>query len=249
MIALLAGREIRTGLITPLLWVLLGAGQLVLAWVFLQVIEGFSGLEADERLVPLTLELTTNLFGLAAVIAMLAAPLIAMRMISGEVRDGSFDLLASSPVRPSQILLGKFLGLAALMTPFCLLPALNLLLLAGATGLDSGLDVGQIAAATLGLWLATLLFCAVGLFGSSLSSHPGTAVLLTFGVLLLLSVIGRADALAPGQTSVFGWLSWNEHLLWFLLGAVRVSDLTYYLMLSGLFLVLAHRRLETRRQR
>lgn len=242
MIAVLAGREVRSGLVTPLPWILLGAGQIVLAWIFLQVIEQFSGLGADERVASLTQELALNLFGFAAVIAMLAAPLLAMRMLSGEFRDGSFELIGAAPLRIVELVLGKFLGLVVLITPLCLLPALNLLLLAGV----GGLDAGQIAAATLGLWLAAVFFCAIGLYASSLTVQPGAAVLVAFGILLLFSIIGRAESLAAQTLSLFGWLSWNEHLFWFLLGAVRLSDLAYFVLFTGLFLALTHRRLANR---
>lgn len=243
MILTIARREVRGGLVTPLLWVLLGAGQIVLAWLFLQTVERFSGLKADERVASLSLELSLNLFGLAAVVALLAAPLIAMRMLSGEFRDGSFDLTGSSPVRIGEVVLGKFLGLVVLVTPLCLLPALNLALLWGGAQLDPGL----FAASTLGLWLSALLFAAVGLYASSLSAQPGAAVLAAFGILLLFSVIGEAEAIGARGLSLFGWLAWNEHLFWFLLGAVRVSDMAYFTLFTLLFLALTHRRLANRR--
>lgn len=243
MIGAIAGREVRGGVVTPLLWVLMGVGQIVLAWIFLQVVEDFSGLGADERIAPLTQDLAMNLFGFAAVIAMLAAPLLAMRMLSGELRDGSFDLIASAPVRLAQVVLGKFAGLAVLVTPLCLLPLANVLVLTG----TADLDLGQLAAATLGLWLAGLMFCAVGLYASSLTTQPGAAVLVAFGLLLLFSVIGRADGLMADDLSLFGWLSWNAHLFWFLLGAVRLSDLAYFFFFTVFFLALTHRRLSNRR--
>ncbi|NEV63457.1 ABC transporter permease [Thiorhodococcus minor] len=244
MIAAIAGREVRAGVVTPLLWVLLGVGQIVLAWIFLQVIEDFTGLGADERMAALTQELTMNLFAFAAIVAMLAAPLLAMRMLSGELRDGSFDLIAAAPVRLGQVVIGKMLGLAVLITPLCLLPTANVLILSGVTPLD----FGQLAAATLGLWLAAMMFCAIGLYASSLTSQPGAAVLAAFGLLLLFSIIGRADAtLATQDLSLFGWLSWNEHLFWLLMGMVRLSDLSYFLIFTLFFLALTHRRLSNRR--
>jgi ABC-2 type transport system permease protein len=243
MILTLAAREIRSGLVTPLLWVLLGVGQVVLAWIFLQVVENFSGLDAEQRLASLTQELCLNLFGFAAVLAMLAAPLLAMRMLSAEFRDGGYDLLAGAPVRLIEILLGKFIGLAVLITPLCLLPAANLALLTGVASLDPG----QVAAATLGLWLAALFFGAIGLQASSLNEQPGAAVLIAFGVLLLFSIVGRAESLTAQTLSLFGWLSWNEHLFRFLLGAVRLSDLAYFILFTGFFLALTHRRLANRR--
>jgi ABC-2 type transport system permease protein len=223
--------------------VLLGAGQIVLGWVFLQTVEGFSAFEADARVASLSLELSLNLFGFAAVVALLAAPLIAMRMLSGEFRDGSFDLIGSSPVRLADVVAGKFLGIVVLITPLCLLPALNVALLAGGARVDPGL----FAAATLGLWLAGLFFAAVGLYASSLSTQSGAAVLTAFGILLLFSVIGQAEALGTQGLSLFGWLAWNEHLFWFLLGAVRLSDIAYFLFFTLFFLALTHRRLANRR--
>ncbi|WP_295390363.1 ABC transporter permease subunit [uncultured Thiodictyon sp.] len=243
MILTIAGRELRGGLVTPLVWVLLGGSQVVLAWVFLKVVDDFSGLGADERVASLSIELALNLFGFAAVIAMLAAPLIAMRMLSAEFRDGSFDLIGAAPVHLYTVVLGKFIGTAALLTPLCLLPALNLTLLAG----SAHLDLGLCAAATLGLWLAALMFGAIGLYTASLSDQPGAAVLAAFGLLLLFSIIGRAQGLDLPGLSLFGWLAWNEHLFWFLLGAVRVSDLAYFLLFTGFFLALTHRRLANRR--
>jgi ABC-2 type transport system permease protein len=242
LILTILGREVRGGLVTPLVWVLMGAAQIVLAWVFLQTVERFSGLKADERVASLSLELSLNLFGIAAVVALLAAPLIAMRMLSGEFREGSFDLIGAAPVRIAEVVAGKFLGVVALVTPLCLLPALNLALLSGSAQLDPGL----FAAATLGLWLAALLFAAVGLYASSLSAQPGAAVLAAFGILLLFSVIGRAEVLGAPGLSLFGWLSWNEHLFWFLLGAVRASDLAYFVLFTLFFLALTHRRLANR---
>lgn len=242
MIGVIAGRELRSAFVTPLPWILLGAGQVLLSWIFLKVVDDFTGLGADERVASLTLELALNLFGFAAVVLMFAAPLLAMRMLSGEFRDATFDLVAAAPVRISSLVIGKFLALIILMTPFCLLPILNIALLAG----TAELDAGQIAAATLGLWLVGMLFCAVGLYASSLSAQPGASVLAAFGILLLLSIIGRAETLdAPGM-SLFGWLSWNAHLFWFLLGAIRLSDLTYLLGFTGLFLGLTQRRLANR---
>ncbi|NCA69562.1 MAG: ABC transporter permease [Sphingobacteriia bacterium] len=240
MIAVIAARELRSALVTPLPWVLLGGGQVVLAWIFLQVVDDFAGTE--ERVASLTTELTLNLFSFAAVILMLAAPVLAMRMLSGEFRDGTFDLVATAPVRIGELVLGKFLALAFLLTPFCLLPGVAVSLLAG----SAELDVGQLAAATLGLWLVGLMFCAVALYGASLSEQPGAAVLTAYAILLLLSIIGRADAMSGQALTLFGWLAWNEHLLWFLLGAVRLSDLAYLGSFMLFFLALTQRRLANR---
>lgn len=243
MILTLARREWRAGLLTPLGWVLLAATQAVLGWTFLQVLERFTGLEAAKRTTGLSLELSLNLWGFAAALTLLGAPLLAARMFAGERQEGSASLLGAAPVSLAELVLGKYLGLAGLLTLVCLLPPLLALTLAGAVDLDPGL----LAAATLGLWLATLMFAAVGLFASTLSAQPGVALVAAYAVLILFSVVGEAKRIFEPATTLFDWLSWNGHLLWFLVGAVRLGDIAYYLLFAALFLALAHRRLANRR--
>jgi ABC-2 type transport system permease protein len=228
---------------TPVGWVLLAATQLILGYVLLKVLETFTGPAPPERSAGLNLELTHNLFGTAAVLLLLTAPLLAARTLGGELRDGAWPLLASAPVSLIEILLGKFLGLALVLLPVCLLPAVLGLSLLGAAPVDPGL----LAAASLGLWLAGLLFAAVGLFAASLSSQPAAAAVAAYGFLVLLSVINRAELIGAARLGVLDWLAWNQHLFWFLTGVVRFSDLVYFLLMTTLFLALALRRLQNLR--
>lgn len=243
MIFSIARREWQAGFLSAQVWTLLAASQLVLAWIFLRLLEGFSGLRAAEHTTGISQELSLNLFGFAAVLALVAVPLLSMRMLAGELRDGTFDLLGSSPVSLGEILLGKFLGLAAPVLALGLLPLITSLGLAFSTDLDLGL----LAAATLGVWLTGLMFAAVGLFASSLTTQPGLAAVTAYGILVLLSVINRTHGASGQAATLFDWLSWNEHLFWFLLGVVRASDLLYFLLFTAFFLALAHRRLANRR--
>ena len=242
MITTIARRELARLFYSPLAWVLLAAQQLTLAWVFLRVLERFSGLEAAQRITGLTQELTLNLFGFAAALALFAIPLLTMRQFSEELRSGSFTLLASAPVSLTRILLGKLLGLVGMLAALISLPLLlSLSLLPWIP-----LDIGLLLSATLGLGLVMLSFAAVGLFCSALTRQPAAAAAAAYGILLLLSVTSQSGAYAD-TANPLGWLAWNEHLVPFLLGLVRSVDLVYFLILSGLFLALALHRLERRR--
>jgi ABC-2 type transport system permease protein len=243
MILAIARREWQASFLSAQAWILLAANQFILAWIFLRLLEGFSGLEAGQRKLGVTLEVSLNLFSFAAVLALLSVPLLSMRMLSGELREGTFNLLGAAPVSLAEILLGKFLGLAGLVAAMGLLPLLMSLGLAFSTKLDLGLLV----AATLGVWLTGLLFAAVGLFASSLTAQPGLAAVVSYGILVLLSVINRAEGVGDQGASLFDWLSWNEHLFWFLVGVVRASDLLYFFLFTTFFLTLAHRQMANRR--
>lgn len=243
MIATIARREWQASFLSPLAWLLLAINQFILAWVFLTVLERFSGLEAAQRTAGLTLELSLNVLSFAAVLAMLFVPLLTMRSFSAEFREGTFNLLGAAPLSLATILLGKFLSLAALLgvmtlVPFCMTASLAFVV---------QIDLGLLAAAALGVWLTMLFFAAAGLWASSLSAQPGSAAMVAYGVLVVLAVINRAEGPASEITTLFDWLSWNEHLFWFLLGVVRSSDLFYYLAGIAFFLSLAHRALINRR--
>jgi ABC-2 type transport system permease protein len=243
VISTIARRELRAIFVSPLAWGLLAANAVILAWIFLRVLERFSGLEAAQRTAGLTIELSLTLFSFAAVLAMLSVPLLTMRMLSGELRDDTFNLLGAAPVSLTEILLGKFLGVAGAIAVMGLLPLVLALSLSQAVHLDWGL----LAAATVGVWLCGLVFGAVGLFASSLSAQPALTAVTAYGMLVLLSVVNRGEITGSQAVSLFDWLSWNEHLLWFLFGVVRASDLLYFLLFIGFFLALAHRRLTNRR--
>jgi ABC-2 type transport system permease protein len=243
MIGLLARREWGLAFKTPLGWSLLALSQLVLAWVFLRVLDRFTGVGAAGGGAGLNLELTHNLCGTAVVLMLLAGPLLAARSLSGEWREGTFELIGASPVAAHQLLLGKLIGLAGLMLLVALLPLGLAATLIGA----APVDLGMMAAAILGLWLSCLLFAAAGLFAATLTGQPALAALIAYALLVGLSQLGRADALVGGSVSWLDWLSWSQHLFWFLAGVVRVGDLAYFGLMTGLFLALAQRFLVNRR--
>lgn len=238
----IARRELASLFLSPLAWVLLALHQLVLAWMFLRVVERFSGLEAGRRTLGLTQELTLHLFGLAAVLALFSLPLLGMRLFSEEYRRGTWLLLASAPVSLPAILFGKLLGLLGMLAAMTSLPLLlSLSLLPWAP-----LDLGLLLAASLGLALASLMFAALGLFCSALTRQPALAAAASYGLLLVLSVANQAAP--PGlELGWLDWLTWNEHLLPFLAGLVQTADIAYFLLFTALCLALTLRHLERRR--
>ncbi len=247
MILLLARREWGLAFKTPLGWSLLALSSTILGWVFLRVLEPLTGpAVADSALetgAGLNLELTHNLCGTAAVLMLLTAPLLAARSLSGEWREGTFELIGASPVAALQLILGKQLGLAGLLLLVALLPLGLAATLIGA----APVDLGMMVSAVLGLWLTCLLFAAAGLFAAALTSQPALAALMAYALLVGLALLGRADQLGAESVSWLDWLSWSGHLFWFLAGVVRLGDLAYFGLMIGLFLALAHRFVVNRR--
>jgi len=236
----LARLELLRLLRTPLAWSILAGALFLLSWRLLETLEAFSGLNVGPTSPGLSRHLGLQLYGFAAVLILFVTPLLTMRQFSEALRNGSYSLLSSAPLGLSQILAGKYLGVLMFQLLLCLMPlALSLSLLPG-----SPLDLGLLAAASLGLVLAGACFAAIGIYFSTLSETPALAAAGSYATLLLLSLLG-GDGLQD-LTGLLQGLAWPPHYLNLQLGLVRSVDLVYFLLLSLCFLGLALHQLERR---
>jgi ABC-2 type transport system permease protein len=226
-----------------LAWLLLAASQFLLAWVLLEVLDHYHGVAAPKLELGLNAALAERLFGATLILLLVLAPLLSARSLYRETLHGTDQLLGSSPVSLASVLLGK---LAAVFGPLALIALMPVLLSALLLGV-SPVDMGLLLAAALGIALSALLFAAVGFFSASLIRQPALSTAIAYAVLVLLSLIHDADQLAATRLSLLDWLSWTQHLVWLFNGVVRVSDLGYFVLMTALFLALAHRQLANRR--
>ena len=105
----------------------------------------------------------------------------------------------------------------------------------------------QLAAAVLGLTLLLAAFAAAGLFLSSLARQPVIAAVTTFGFLLLLDVLYQSGHSQGASSELFVYLSAFGHFLSFAGGMFDSSDVAYYVLFIGGFLILTIRRLDNDR--
>lgn len=229
--------------VSALPWVLLALSVALLAWVYLQALNGFLGAQSKLAALPsapgFTDLVAVPLLSQLAQISLLLAPLIVMSALAGERRHGTLPGLFAAGLSPLRIVTGKFavawLWLLILLALTVMMP----LLLAGATQLD----YGKLAAATLGVALLMGALTAIGLACSAFTRHPalaaGAAWLLSLG-LWLVNVGLRASGERGG---VLDWLALPTHLQPLLRGLVASEDLVYFLVLIMLALAIASLRL------
>jgi ABC-2 type transport system permease protein len=242
----IAGRELRSLFLSPLAWVMLAVTQLILAYMFLTQIDYYLALQpklAGLKNAPGVTDLVVApLFGNAAVILLLITPLITMRLISDERRNQTISLLFSAPVSISEIVIGKFLAtFAFLMIILSLIALMPLSLLS-----IGDLDLGKFCAGILGLMLLLAAFDALGLYMSCLSSQPTVAAVSSFGALLLLWIIDWAGS-GEQASGLFAYLSLLRHFENLLQGLIHSSDIVYFILFIGSFLLFSIRRLDNDR--
>ena len=189
MILAIATRELRSMFLSPLAWSILAIVQFLIAYLFLGQLDIY--LQLQPRLATLTdppnltESVVTPIFANAAVILLLATPLLTMRLISEERKSHTISLLFSSPVSMTEIILGKYLGIMGfIIVMLAFIGLMPLSILAGGE-----LDLGLVAAGFVALFLLLASFAAAGLFMSSLTLQPTIAAISTFGILLLLWIV------------------------------------------------------------
>jgi ABC-2 type transport system permease protein len=241
MIFTIAAKELRALFNAPLAWVVLAVLQVILAWIFLVSLDRYIGLQPQLIQYPnppgVTEFVVAPLFGSGAVVLLMLVPLLSMRLIAEERRNQTLTLLMSAPVSMTEIVIGKFLGLALfLFAVVTLMGVMALSLLAGGK-----LDLGLLAANVIGLTLLGGAFAAIGLYISALTANPVIAAVATLASLLVLWIVNMG---APDPGSPLHLISLMKHYESFAKGVIDTDDLIYYLLLIALFLMLAARRLD-----
>ena len=257
----IAGKDIRVYLTTWVSYVLFAIFMLITAFFFQRLVIEYQ-LQAIEfnqyarhmlDQMNLTDWVIAPLFQNVVVFFVFMLPILTMRLIAEERRCRTLQLLLTSPVRPIDIVLGKYLAgvsMMGMMLGLTLVFPLLLEFFGTGVGEASVLDWRSIAVTYLGMFMLGAGFVAVGLFSSSLTESQIIAVVIGFFISLMFLVIGSA---ARGQEQGGGglieYLSVTSHIEPFLRGIIRLQDVVYYLSFSFVGVFLSYRVIETERWR
>jgi ABC-2 type transport system permease protein len=167
-----------------------------------------------------------------------------MRSFSEEKNQSTFELLFTSPVRIGEMVLGKYLAGAFLVTMMILLAFVFPTMLFAFGNPEPGMTL----AGMLALYLTALSFVAVGNFTSALTSNQIIATISALVILLLLFVISwPAEGAGANVAAVLGYLSVSNHFSTMAKGVIETKDLVYFASLTSIFLFLTHRAVESSR--
>lgn len=178
-------------------------------------------------------------------------PVITMRLLAEEKRQGTIEMLMTAPVTEFEVVAAKFLGAVVLYALMWACTALYVLVLRHyASGAE--LDLGPIASGYLGVLLIGQFGIALGLLASSMTKNQVAAALMSFALIfLLVIVLNWMTFLFPGSGlgTFFRALSPFEHMEDFSKGIVDVRPLVLYLSGSALALFVTMRIVESRKWR
>ena len=174
-----------------------------------------------------------------------AAVLLTMRLFAEERQAGTLVLLFTSPVRESEIVLGKFLSalvvLSLLVLSSVYLPALILV--------NGKVSLGHVAAGYLGLLLVGSATLSLGLLGSALARTQLMAgVLAAVFIFIFFLTWALSRVVEPPLSDVIAAFSlYEKHFFPFMRGLLQLSDVVYYLSLTYVSLLAATRVIQSQR--
>ena len=178
------------------------------------------------------------MFFQAALLLILMIPLLTMRQFSEERRNGTLELLLSTPVSDLAIVLAKFFASLSVVTLLLIL----MLAFPCALSFVAEPDWGPIVSGYVGLLLLGAALIAMGLALSAVTSNQMVAAIAALGLFLMLWMAEVLGVLLPAPFDSFAiGLSLDTRFAPFATGAVYLSDFGFFLTvtLSGLLFSVA----------
>ena len=245
-------KELRSYFVSPVAYILLAMFAVVFGFFFWNALDYFVYMGVQSQMsgqsFPMNLneEVIRPLVSNVTVIGLFLIPLITMRLFAEEKRTGTIELLATSPVRDWEIILGKWLAAVLLYCGILLLTALNLIFLFK----YGHPDWKPLAIAYLGLLLQAGALLAIGTFISTLTRNQIIAGAVTFGVCLLLWVLEWVSGYESAPWArVLAYMSVITHFESFSKGLLSSKDAIFYVTLTYLGLFFTARSMESIRWR
>ena len=181
-----------------------------------------------------------------SVIGLFMIPMITMRLFAEEKRSGTIELLATSPVRDIEVIVGKWLAALVLYASALGLSALSVATLY----LYGKPDLAPILTGYLGLLLQGGSLLAIGTFISTTTKNQIIAAFATFAVCLMLWVLDWVSTFETAAwAKVVAYLSVITHFDPFAKGVLDTKDVIFYLSMIFFGLFLTARSMESLRWR
>lgn len=135
----------------------------------------------------------TSVLGNITFSFLIAVPVLTMRLLSEEARNKTDQLLLTSPLKLTDIVVGKYFSAVLVFLATLTITILYPILLS----FYGELPVAEIIGGYIGFFLLGCAFIAVGIFVSSLTENQFISAVVTFAALLLMWIIDWLESALP----------------------------------------------------
>jgi ABC-2 type transport system permease protein len=245
-------RELYSYFVSPVAWVLLtifaflsGAFTYIISYSFVTAAMR-SQMEGQSFPMNLNEQVIAPLFSNIAVVGLFLIPLISMRLFAEDKRQGTIELLITSPIHDAELVIGKWLSAVLMYGALLVVLAIDYSFLFA----YGNPDWKPVATGFLGILLQGGCLLAFGTFISSLTKNQIVAGAIGFALALILWILNWTTSFGNSDTvQVLNYLSIVSHMDSFSRGVIDTKDLIYYFSMIFLGLFLTVRSLESLRWR
>ena len=242
----LVRRELSAFFQGPTGFIIIAAVMFLIGLGFLVVLSGLNG---EATPMPVTQVFYGTYF--FWVILLLIAPVITMRSFAMERASGTYESLMTAPVGDWQVVLSKFAG-ALIFYMILWVPLLICsIVVRFYVGESAVLGLGTMFTSALGILMVGCLYMSIGCFASALTRNQAVAAVSGFALGAALFFTGFFSYFAGDRTDWLSQLarhiSLANHMESFTRGVIDLGAIVFFLSLTGVFLYLTHKVVESRR--
>jgi len=242
----LVRRELSAFFQGPTGFIIIAAVMFLIGLGFLVVLSGLNG---EATPMPVTQVFYGTYF--FWVILLLIAPVITMRSFAMERASGTYESLMTAPIGDWQVVLSKFAG-ALIFYMILWVPLLICsVVVRFYVGESAVLGLGTMFTSALGILMVGCLYMSIGCFASALTRNQAVAAVSGFALGAALFFTGFFSYFAGDRTDWLSQLarhiSLANHMESFTRGVIDLGAIVFFLSLTGLFLYLTHKVVESRR--
>jgi ABC-2 type transport system permease protein len=248
----IAQKELNSYFVSPVAYLLLTMFAIIFGFFFWNSVGYFHAASLQSQMGGQPMPMSVNeyvirpLLSNIGVVGLFFIPMISMRLFAEEKRLGTIELLATSPIRDIEVIVGKWLAAMILYGVLLLFSAINFAFLFR----YGNPDWKPLAIGYLGLLLQAGGLLAIGTFISSLTKNQIIAGAATFGVCLLLWVLEWVSGYETATwAKVLAYFSVITHYDSFSKGVLDTKDAIFYVSMIFLGLFLTSRSMESLRWR
>ncbi len=245
----IAGKDFRAYFYSPIAYIVAAFFLFIMGWMFFFNVKAFvfQGMGFRMGKTPSISEgIIRPVYGNMNVILLFLVPFITMRLFSEEKKLQTIQLLFTSPITVTDMVIGKFLSAFyfVLFMLFFTLAYPAFLYMYGTP------EWGPIVCSYLGTVLLGMCYVSLGIFFSALTENQIVSGVLSLVSALFFWLINWASQSAgPVWSEVLDYLSLINHYNNFSQGMINSADVVYCLSFSGIFLFLTQRVLDSYRWR
>jgi ABC-2 type transport system permease protein len=244
-------KEIKQFVFSPIIYIVAGVFHSILGYFFYnslisysrKVIE-MSGTGAELANFTPTTVIMFGLMKSMGTVFLLLTPMITMRLVAEEKRGRTMEMLITSPLSLSSILIGKYLAAftvysGIILSTFYMPLVLDML---------TTINWPHVAMGYLGLLMVGAAMVSVGLFASTVTEKQVVAAVLSIGILVIFWFVGGGiGAASQRATDFMREVSLYQPFQNMISGLLDLRDIVFLISFSVVMLFISHRVMESGR--